>query len=294
MLSVIKKQFIIVIAIISVHSNAFAQELVFTPRIEAGTWMFNSQLSGDMYEENKQRTWFDINEIMAVLQLGASLQWREFYVDAYVQQSTSGSDVPNNETLLEDGVDSYANQEADIERSEYSLLVGYQFPSQVSLFIGYRFQETDINETLPQNYELIPEARSPDTWDINIESNGPFLGLKYIMPIDANNSLSLSTSLGFFEQTYQNAYTQVIGTGEFSQFKMLFDFETDVIDLGLGAVYTHKLTNELEVNVQGQLNYYSFDERLADKRDTPDLAENFDVSADELNFQIRLGLQYRF
>jgi hypothetical protein len=295
------KRLLIIVAFavstISVHSNAIAQEMVFIPRVEAGAWLFDSKLSVVTFpEDGKQRTWFDLSETMGVLQVGGVLQGEQFYVDAYVQQSTSASGDPNNETLVEDGIDSYADQDADFERSEYSILFGYQL-SQFSLFAGYRFQDTDIEETLPINPEIISGERAPDTWDINIDSGGPFLGAKYVMPIGPNSELAMTASIGYFDQEYENAYTMIIGSGALSELKMLFDFETDVLELGLGLAYTQKITPQLEFSMVGQLNYYTFDESIdlttGGEQGVISVGE-LDFEADELNLQLRVGLQYRF
>jgi hypothetical protein len=290
------RTFFIIVGFITLYNNTVAQEITFTPRIEAGAWLFDSKLSVDMYEEGKQRTWFDVSETLGVLQLGGTLQLDKFYVDAYAQQSSSASADPNNETLVEDGIDSYQGQEADFERSEYSFLLGYQL-SQVSFFVGYRSQETDIEETL-DNPQTTQTVRGPDTWDINLDSRGPFLGAKYVMPIKSNSSLAITASIGFFEQEYENAYTQdLLGSGYFDKLNMLFDFETDVIDLGLGLAYTLKLNHRFDLKVLGQLNYYTFDESLdLTTRGDDGLisAGALDFEADELNFQLRAGLQYHF
>jgi len=290
----------LIVAFVSLHNSAIGQEIVFTPRVETGVWLFDSKLSYFDEDEDRSKTWFELTDFMAVLQVGGNLQWREFYMDAYLQQSTSGSDDPNNETLLSDGINSYANQEADIERSEFSFLLGYQFFSQASLFAGYRFQETKIEETLPPNSQIITDGRPPDTWDISIDSKGPFLGATYLIPIRSNHSFATTISIGFYEQEYDHAYTQVIGGGGggLSKLKMLFDFETDVIDLGLGLSYTHQLTKKFDFNVVGQLNYYSFDERVPWTTRWGDgfteSVGDHEIEAEEFNFQLRAGLQYRF
>ncbi|MEN8215219.1 MAG: hypothetical protein ABFS56_02350 [Pseudomonadota bacterium] len=290
------RTFLIIVGFITVYNNAIAQEITFTPRIETGAWLFDSKLSADMYGEGKQRTWFEVSETMGVLQLGGTLQLDKFYVEAYAQQSSSASADPNNETLVEDGIDSYQGQEADFERSEYSFLLGYQL-SQVSLFMGYRSQETDIEETL-DNPQTTQTVRGPDTWDINLDSRGPFLGAKYVMPIKFNSSLAITASIGFFEQDYENAYTMdLLGGGAFDKLNMLFDFETDVVDLGLGLAYTLKLNRQFDLKVLGQLNYYTFDESIdltTRGDDGPISAGAIDFEADELNFQLRAGLQYHF
>jgi len=289
-----KKLLLIIIA--SVHYNVIAQDVMFTPRIETGVWSFNSKLSADTFDEGKQRTWFDFSEIMGVVQLGGTLKMNQFYVDAYAQQSSTGSGDPKNETLVEDGIDSYRSQDADFDRSEYSFLIGYQL-SQLSLFAGYRSQETDIKETL-ENPPKIGKIRGPDTWDINIDSKGPFLGANYLVPIEFNSSFVLSGSIGFFEHDYENNYTQDFGGGgPFSKSEMLFDFETDVVELGLGLTYIRKLNHQLDLKVLGQLNYYTFDENIDLKSRGDDglvSAGAIDFEADELNFQLRVGLDYHF
>jgi len=294
-----KKLFLIIIA--SVHYNVIAQDVMFTPRIETGAWLFDSKLSADTFVEGKQRTWFDFSEVMGVVQLGGTLKINQFYVDAYAQQSSTGSDDPKNETLVEDGIDSYLSQDADFDRTEYSFLIGYQF-SQLSLFAGYRYQETEIEETLENPLTGTGETREPDTWDINIDSRGPFLGAKYLVPIDFNSSFVLSGTIGYFEHDYENAYTQVFGSGPLSEQKQLFYFENDdVIELGLGLTYIRKLNHKLDLKVSGQLNYYTFDENIDLKTPENDglndgliSAGAIDFEADELNFQLRVGLDYHF
>jgi len=290
-----KKLFLIMI--VSTHYNVIAQDVRFTPRIETGAWLFNSKLSADMFNENKQRTWFDFSEVMGVVQLGGTLEMNKFYMDAYVQQSSTGSGDPNNETLVEDGRDSYLSQDADFDRSEYSFLLGYQLP-QLSLFAGYRFQETEIEETLENPLTADGKTRGADTWDINLDSSGPFLGVKYAVPIEFNSSFILSGSVGFFEHDYENAYTMDLGgDGPFSKLKMLFDFETDVVELGLGLTYIRKLNRKLDLKVLGQLNYYSFDENIdltTGGNDGIIEAGAIDFEADELSFQFRVGLDYHF
>ncbi|OAD19641.1 hypothetical protein THIOM_004712 [Candidatus Thiomargarita nelsonii] len=87
------------------------------------------------------------------------------------------------------------------------------------------------------------------------------------------------------------------GGGPFSKPKMLFDFETDVIELGLGLTYIRKLNHQLDLKVLGQLNYYTFDENIdliSRGDDGPISAGAIDFEADELNFQLRVGLDYHF
>ena len=304
MLSVLKTRFIIVSAIVISHTSVIAQEIAFTPRVEAGLLFLNSQFSDKSYGEEK--TWFDVSKAMAIVQFGGKLQFRGFYVDASLQDSRSGSDNPNNESeyendrependtdphnqfLSHDGVNSYVNQTADIERSDYSIQFGYQFPSLISVFMGYKFQETDINETLPLNPELGLGDRADDTWDINIVSQGLFVGVKYQLPIASErHALELNTSLGFFENTYEHDYLGSFGE---TQIPFDFDFETNIVDFGVGAVYTHKWKENLDINVSGQLNYFSFDELLTEQN----TGAEFDIAAEELNFQLTVGLQYRF
>jgi len=251
-----------------------------------------------MFDEGKQRTWFDFSEVMGVVQLGGTLKMNQFYVDAYAQQSSTASGDPNNETLVENGIDSYLSQDADFDRSEYSFLIGYQL-SQLSLFGGYRYQQTEIEESLENPPTVTGKTRGPDTWDINIDSRGYFFGANYLVPIEFNSSFVLSGTIGFFEHDYENAYTQDFGgSGPFSKSEMLFDVEADdVIELGLGLTYIRKLNHQLDLKVLGQLNYYTFDENIDLKSRGDDgviSAGAIDFEADELNFQLRVGLDYHF
>ena len=147
---------------ISAYNSALAESdidgtnLSFTPRASIGYLSYNADQLG---------TDFNFDYIFGGL--GLSAQYGRFFVDLYGQTDLKEFDEEDNNADFGDG------------RKELNLTAGYGVTSNITLFGGYKYADTDF---------------------IDLQYGGPFLGASFSIPVFELGAIGLNGAVAYLEE----------------------------------------------------------------------------------------------
>jgi len=130
---------------------------------------------------------------------GVTAFQNRFFFDIYLQKAFSGSDEATD-TYID--IDSQGSSEssnsinADFDREEYSISVGYALGNQSAVFAGYRGSGTNFDET----HKSSSSSNSTGTdYTIDFTQSGYFFGGAHAFPIGEGGAITLNAGLAFLD-----------------------------------------------------------------------------------------------
>lgn len=306
-------------------NSAFAVDLDFQPRIEAGVMSYSFEQSShgvtvptgmdDTSGFNQTREEIEFKATMGFVSGGATLFYNRLFVDLSGQYTLEGSDrMAVSESIYNEadensfGLSTYttveAGYDAQLERSDHAIAVGYAVTRRLSLFAGYKWAVVDLDTTIDGPFSLLvinnAVFNGQITGDENVEFKyeGPFVGLTHGWQIDGSSIfqglVSINAGLAHLNSKLVRRRTinlrvesmngQDVETPETLQMNLAEEIEGDTLGFTFGMSWrgltpVENLTYSLGINGYR----YQFD---SDDSISPDISETA--------VSLKVGLVYLF
>jgi len=140
-----------------------------------------------------QKSQTSIETTIPIIGVGATLVYKRFFLDAYLQKASDGEDkktetIPLTQTLTSKTDTNYST----IEREDYSFSLGYRATDRLSVFAGYRAMGQTSYEELGSS--TLSDGRvfqaKPNSHEF--KADGPFVGLAYTYPFSERGQINLN------------------------------------------------------------------------------------------------------
>jgi len=251
--------------------------------------------------------------------LSASLTgvYQQFYVSLKYEDSfddaSADSTVPNTES------------ETKMERTDYSITLGYNIYENMNIFVGYMDGETTLRP-VPRCPASAPgTAIKPnpvcgvggvglpsvdgnkaqdntvlllDDYEQKYKEDGLFAGMSYVWRFEDYGNLSVSAAYAHLEATYTDNW--LVGSPEFANRPFAFDFEGDADGLSLGLNWSAALTDHVGYYFDLRRQSYdmtatqSFEGRPANITDPAGALQTRRVETEETITAYTAGIQWYF
>jgi hypothetical protein len=258
-----------------IAENGFALDVGFVPRAAVGYTFYSFEYTEQQLSDPKT-TLADLEVNLMTGTLGGTLTMDMLYFDAYVQQSTTGSD-----DYLIDGTDPY---DWDVDVLDYAFTLGFNVWRTMAVYGGWKGHETTLEG-----------SAVGEKWDAEFDTNGWFTGLSYGIPIGASNMLSFNVAYAWLEgdiedhQIFDGSGNLPAGTTR--------DFRAnngDADGLTIGASWKGYFTDALSYTLSADWYDYSYED--FDHEYSYNGAEytqtNWTDTVDEQAFSFRFILSY--
>ena len=271
---------------------AYAVEFKFRPRIEAGMEYYRIERDNLFKKDGDTVTSaseVELDDWMPIISGGITIFADRFFVDASGLMAVDGEDNfdRNVSTSNPQGQGlALAKGDADIDRWEYSVSLGYMLTENLSVFGGYKKAEADIDyDSKVTISSPIGDISGRYKFDSTFEQDGPFLGLAYGWNVDTSffkGVLSANVAVASLdgETKISNVKSSLPASAE------LPDDETkgDTIGAKLGFAWIGSTAVEGLTYSLGMDGYkYEFD---ADDNDETDITETV--------INLKAGISYLF
>ena len=280
-----KKQFFALISapVLLLAGNAQAVDISFIPRADIGytnySFEWTEQVIPDVGVPGPKHTITDISVNLLTGSIGGTLTVGKFYLDAYLQQSTEGSD---DYTI---GGYTHAT-DWDVDVFDYALTAGYNVWSTLAIFGGWKGHETTLDGNV-----LLNNGITNVNWDNSFETDGFFLGASYGFVIGEAGVLSINAAYAWMNGDFEGHQTYSSGTTR--------DFKADDGDSGgfrIGIGWKGYITDALAYSVNADYYSYSYDDfkHKYSKNGAPYVQTNWNNEIDESAYSLRAGISYTF
>jgi len=217
--------------VIPVMASAAGEDwdLSFQPRVEGGVSSYEFKAhpaialipsTATTFGYLRGNSQFKYKADMPFLGAGLTLFANRWFVDLSGRKTFQGSDDDHFEagTFDESGladpnvpvfVSDSRTTNADIEREEYAISLGYGITDQIALFGGYKWARTDLKThdsgsttSLYGDGTLDGPIPFTERENIKFKYDGPFVGLTYGLPVTQglfDGALSLKFALAFLD-----------------------------------------------------------------------------------------------
>ena len=254
--------------------SAFAQDFTIQPRVSIGYQHYDLE--------------FDFNDSLDVDAdymfggLGVTAQIGKFFVDLYGQ--TNLTDAEFSEEFINDGVN-VVNREANVDRDELNLTVGYAFTTNITAFGGFKYARNVIEQEFNSDNAVVDDFFADQFIDLENDYLGPFVGAALSLPVANFGTASVSGSLAYLDG--EQTVDLVIGFGADQLAAEDVTTAGSAVGYGLGATWTGSLAPFLpslsQVGYSVGVDYSSYD-----------FEDDDDDIFTETTLRIRTDLKYRF
>ncbi len=263
----------------------------FQPRVWTGAMNLKHDASDEITTQQvgkpsrTTRSVMNIQSTMPVAGIGATLVYKKFFLDAYVQkQSSNGEDQSIEQYQLSNTLSATTTMDYQVEREDYSASLGYRVTDRLLMFAGYRMGQTSYG--ILTKTALNDGKTTPDRLDsYQFKAEGPFLGLSYSYPLFEHTQLSFNVGYAKLEGDYSRT-----ANGEKTQFGKN---STNGITYGInwrGSLYK-KLGYSFSVDQYGyKLDKLSFIDSESVPGTTFD--HNFNLEEELLTFKFTLSYTF--
>jgi hypothetical protein len=191
---------------------AYAVEFQLQPRLETGVTLYSIELdtaahtSMTMPDEatgsNRTQEKIEFSDTMSFMGCGTTLFINRLFVDLSIQYALEGNDSTRSafskyEEDMGDGSSVFESAELEyhgqFERKDLAVSVGYAVTEQLSLFVGYKWAETDLETTFdgPYSYlsidQYVAYGRFSGKENIRFKYEGPFVGVAHGWQIERSS-----------------------------------------------------------------------------------------------------------
>jgi hypothetical protein len=272
----------------------------FQPRVSAGWMDYTLELKSS---DSVGGIDWNLSDNMAVGSIGTTFFLSKFYLDLSYEHTAKGNAGLSAGRFYEAGDNPYIPLDADVTivgdsefyHWNYAITIGYQLLDNLSLYAGYKKNETSFDVDTQAIDHLIDDGSLTGTpgfpifftyigdFDVDTETKGPFLGGTYGFIIGDKGVLSLNLAVAFLEGDINQSGKYIDPrTGVPDD---LFDMDSsgDSIGLSYGIRWQSTLTDRLGYFLSFKGHNYDFD---ADNSNHSDFKET--------TYQFSIGLSYRF
>jgi hypothetical protein len=277
-------------ALLPVASSA----LELQSRFQAGVMDYQFTMKPIAYTDGDRFSGYTLESILPFVGGGITVFENRFFFDLYLQKAFSGSDETSS--FFERGSGSSTSNEkinADFERDELSLSVGYAVGNQGALFLGYRRSTTNFIDTFTEiTTSSSSSSTESGTRDIDFKQSGYFLGGAYAFPINEQAVITLNAALAFLDGEYgvRRHSIEVSSVNDSEETEDYSDkYDGDTIGLNLGVTWKGRMFESVDYTLG--LDGYSYDFDLENRDEfesieTPKISENV--------MRLSAGLSYQF
>ena len=272
----------------------------FQPRVSAG-WI-DYTLEIEPSDSLAGMDW-ELSDSMAVGTIGATFFLSKFYLDLSYQHTAKGHTGISGGRFYEAGDNPYIPLYADVTivgdsefyHWNYTITIGYQLLDNLSLYAGYKKNETSFDVDTQAIDHLIDDGSLTGTpgfpifftyigdFDVDTETKGPFLGGTYGFIIGDKGVLSLNLAVAFLEGDINQSGNVVDPRTGVPDDIFDMDSSGDSIGLSYGIGWQSTLTDRLGYFLSFKGYNYDFE---ADDSNQSDFKET--------TYQFSIGLSYSF
>ena len=301
----------------TVMAEGMLSNITWVPQVgvQLKTLEFEQKLKADTKSESGEGS---LKVDMPTLSVSLTGVYDQFYVSFKYEDSfddaSSDSTVPNTDS------------ETKMERTDYSITLGYNIFDNLNVFIGYMEGETTLMPVPRCPAYSPPNAGFPaspvcgdggiglpsedgnkaqdntvlllDDYEQNYKEDGVFAGASYAWRFDDIGSLSVSAAYAHLEATYTDNW--LVGSPEFAGRPFAFDFEGDADGLSLGLNWSAALTDHVGYYFDLRQQSYemsatqSFEGRPANLTDPNGPLQTRRVDTEETITAYTAGIQWYF
>jgi hypothetical protein len=202
---------IIIGSLLFFQHPVFAVDCDFQPRIETGVMSYSFEQSANSESVpsginntsgyNQTREEIEFNTTMGFVSAGAALFVNRLFVDLSGQYTLEGSDhmtVAESEfyenesnSNLSTYTSTVADYDAQLDRSDHAVSVGYAINKQFCIFAGYKWAMIDLDTTIGGSFSMLAidnmvlNGQITGSEDVEFKYEGPFIGVAHGWQIDA-------------------------------------------------------------------------------------------------------------
>jgi hypothetical protein len=268
-----------------ITGNALAVvDVSFIPRAGIGYTYYSFEW-GEHKPTDPESTLVDVDVNLLTGTLGGTFTVDNFYFDAYLQKSTTGSDeyqLANRNTP----------HDWDVDIFDYSLTMGYNVWRSLAVYGGWKGHQTDLDG-----------SRIGETWqDYEFNSEGWFTGLSYGIPIGENNLLSFNAAYAWLEADMKGhqIFSAETDTGWPAGTNREFKADNgDATGITLGASWKGYLTDALSYTASVDWYAYNYEDFQTEYSryggtlpERPWYQTDVTNTADEQSFSARFTINY--
>ena len=292
-------------------------EITWVPQagVQMKTLEFDQQLKADTKEESGEGS---LKVDMPTLSASLTAVYQQFYVSVKYEDSfddaSSDSTVPNTDS------------DTKMERTDYSITLGYNIFENLNIFIGYMDGETTLRPVArcpaysPPDKGFKPEPECGDggtglpskdgnkaqdntvllldDYEQTYKEDGLFAGMSYAWRFEDYGNLSISAAYAHLEATYTDNW--LVGSPEFANRPFAYDFEGDADGLSLGLNWSAALTDNVGYYLDLRRQSYdmtatqSFEGAPANADDPAGALQTRRVETEETITAYTAGIQWYF
>ena len=259
--------------------------VIFQPRVWTGAMnLKHGKLSTTTtVKAGKQTTErpakIDFESTMPILGVGATLVYKRFFLDGYVQRTSTSKDkttetyeVPGSTKLT-----ATTGTDYEFEREDYSASLGYKVADGLVVFGGYRSGQTSYDATAATTQSDGQKITGYNSY--GFKAQGPFVGLSYSYPVSERGQLGFNVG-----------YAQL--DGEYTQ-TGASTMSNSTSGLTYGINWRGKLYKNLSYGLSLDKYDYEFSE-LKYSSKLPDGVANHTVSVKDEILTVKFTLSYAF
>ena len=226
-------------------------QVQFQPRAFIGVSDYDFTPSAELATDAQTFGGAETSDTMALVGLGATLILDSWFLDTYMQKTDQGS-FTGNDFVTDQGSDSttFTDQNGEIDHSDVTVAVGRAFDGGMSLSLGYKFGETEVNETsldLFRNFEEGTLETSDYSAKQVFKNEGPFISLGYGRAI-GNGVIAANVAVADLNADY---FLEIFTESRAGQ------ISGDATGVSLGAFWKAALTKH--INYKVSIDYYRYD-----------------------------------
>jgi len=283
--------------------------------VQIKTLEFEQKLKADTMSESGEGS---LKVDMPTLSVSLTGVYQQFYLSLKYEDSfndaSSDSTVPNTDS------------ETKMERTDFSITLGYNVFDNMNVFIGYMDGETTLRPVPRCPAYSPPNAGFPpspvcgdggiglpsddgnkaqdntvlllDDYEQAYKEDGLFAGMSYVWRFDDIGNLSISAAYAHLEATYSDNWLE--GSPEFAGRPFAFDFEGDSDGLSLGLNWSAALTDHVGYYLDLRQQSYdmsatqTFEGRPASPTDPSGPLQRRRVDTEETITAYTAGIQWYF
>jgi hypothetical protein len=263
-------------------------QVQFQPRVFIGVSDYDFTPSAELATDAQTFGGAETSDTMALAGLGATLIVDSWFVDAYMQKTDQGS-FNGQDFVIDQGIGSttFTDQNGEIDHSDVTFAIGRAFDAGVSLSLGYKFGETEVNETSLDVFRDF-EFGTTETSDFSakqvFKNEGPFISLGYGRAV-GNGVIAANVAVADLDADYfLEEFTE---DDPFSG-----QISGDATGVSLGAFWKASLTEHMSYKVS--VDYYRYDFDFGFDPDFPGERAEAREEATTIKFEISMPLKLSY
>lgn len=263
--------------------------VIFQPRVWTGAMNLKHDVLSTTTRtapDGKQTTSFgriNFESTMPILGVGATLVYKRFFLDGYVQKTSTGEDKTTDVVSTTNKLTETTDIDYEIEREDYSASLGYKVTDGLVIFGGYRSGQTSYDSTAAFFYatDSIPKTLyDKRSASYEFKAQGPFVGLSYSYPVSERGQLGFNVGYAQLDGEYTQTATDKASNS--------------TSGLTYGINWRGKLYKNLSYGLSLDKYDYEFSELKYSSELPPDGVANHTLSAKDEIFTFKFTLSYAF